>query len=78
MHRLTVLLDAAEDAAPDQRLLVEGDMGDQIKDIEFSAIGHGLLQNVQRHAVFGQLFQHRLLALGGVPAAQEIAEAAEL
>jgi hypothetical protein len=59
------LLDVVGALAPGQRLLVEGDMGDQIKDIQFSAIGHGLLQNVQRHAVFGQFFQHRLLARGG-------------
>ena len=69
------LLDVLGPLAAGERLLVEGDVADQIEGIEVLAefLGDG----IERQALGFQFLDDRLLALGRLPALEEIVEAGE-
>ena len=71
------LLDVVGPLATGEWFLIEGDVGNQVKNIQFTAVGNRLLQDFQRYAMLGQFFQYGLLAFGAVPAAQEVSHGAE-
>ena len=69
------LLDVLGALAAGQRLLVEGDVADQVEGVEVLAqfLGDG----IERQALGFQFLDDRLLALRRLPALQEIVEAGE-
>lgn len=75
MAMIFLLRDVLGPLSAGQRLLVKGDVADQIEGIEVLTefIGDG----VQRQALGFQFLNDRLLALGRLPALEEIVEAGE-
>ena len=69
------LADIVGALAAGERRPVEGDVADQVEGIEILADFLG--ERVERQPFVGQFLDDGLLALGGVPAAQEIIEAGE-
>ena len=69
------LADVLGPLAPGERRLVEGDMADEVEGVEVLADLLG--QRIEQQALGGQFFDDGLLALGRVPALEEIVEAGE-
>ena len=61
--------------APGERRLVEGDVADEVEGVE--VLAHFLGERVERQALGFQFLDDRLLALGRLPALEEIVEAGE-
>ena len=69
------LADVVGALAAGERRLVEGDVADQVEGVE--VLAHFLGQRVERQALGFQFLDDGLLALGAVPALEEVVEAGE-
>ena len=69
------LRDVLGPLAAGERRLVEGDVADQVERVE--VLAEFLGERVERQALGCQLVDDRLLALGRLPALEEVVEAGE-
>ncbi len=69
------LADILGPLAPGERRLVEGHVADQVEGVE--VLAHFLGQRIEQQAFVLQFLDDGLLALGAVPASEEIVEAGE-
>ena len=69
------LADILRPLAPGERRLVEGHVADEIEGVE--VLAHFLGQRIEQQAFVLQFFDDGLLALGSVPASEELVEAGE-